>query len=325
MNLVHDPATQRAACTALDALLEILQEVIDQYLSLIMEQLANLLDTAPIPVKSVVTGAIGSAAHASKEKFLPYFQPTMIRLQHFLVLTGEGEESELRGIAMDAVGTFAEAVGVDAFRPYFADMMKQAFQGLDMGSPRLRECSFLFFSVMARVFGEEFAPYLPSVVPPLLASCRLAEHGEETRESRAFLGTVIHNSLSWTTVSEEAVGAFASGTSPSSAIAVIDSDSDGNIEAEMEDVDVDKMLEVNSAIAVEKEIAADTIGSLFLATRNHFFPYVEQCVIELVALLAHYYEGIRKSATESLLELVRVFYELSDPQEWQAGATVVSK
>lgn len=199
MNLVHDPATQRSACTALDALLEILQDVIDQYLNLIMEQLANLLDTAPISIKSVVTGAIGSAAHASKGKFLPYFQPTMNRLQHFLILTGEGEEIELRGIAMDAVGTFAEAVGADAFRPYFADMMKQGFQGLEMGSPRLRECSFLFFAVMARVFGEEFAPYLPNVVPPLLASCRLAEHGEETevsRESRALLKTVTHSSPS---------------------------------------------------------------------------------------------------------------------------------
>jgi hypothetical protein len=264
MNLVNDPATQRSACTALDALLEILQDVIDQYLNLIMEQLANLLDTAPMTVKSVVTGAIGSAAHASKEKFLPYFQPTMNRLQHFLVLTGEGEESELRGIAMDAVGTFAEAVGVDAFRPYFADMMKQAFQGLEMGSPRLRECSFLFFSVMARVFGEEFAPYLPNVVPPLLASCRLAEHGEE-------------NEVPFS--SDDAAAAFASGSSPASAITVLDTDIDGNIEAEMEDVDVDKMLEVNSAIAVEKEIAADTIGALFHATRNHFFPYVEQCVI----------------------------------------------
>ncbi|KIJ65152.1 hypothetical protein HYDPIDRAFT_175175 [Hydnomerulius pinastri MD-312] len=307
MNLVHDPATQRAACTALDALLEILQDVIDQYLGLIMEQLASLLDTAPISVKAVVTGAIGSAAHASKAKFLPYFQPTMNRLQHFLVLTGDGEESELRGIAMDAVGTFAEAVGVEVFRPYFADMMKQAFQGLEMGSPRLRECSFLFFSVMARVFGEEFAPYLPNVVPPLLASCRMAEHGEDNDTSLS---------------SEDAAAAFASGSSPTSAIAVLDTDANGNIEAEMEDVDIDKMLEVNSAIAVEKEIAADTIGALFNATRNHFFPYVEQCVIELVSLLAHYYEGIRKSATESLLELVRTFYELSDPQEWQAGANI---
>lgn len=179
MTLINDPETQRSACTALDALLEILQDVIDQYLQLIMERLAGLLETASLPVKAVVTGAIGSAAHASKEKFLPYFQPTMSHLQHFLVLTGEGEEIELRGITMDAIGTFAEAVGKDVFRPFFPDMMKQAFQGIEMGSARLRECSFLFFGVMARVFGEEFAVYLPNVVPPLLASCKQAEHGEE--------------------------------------------------------------------------------------------------------------------------------------------------
>jgi hypothetical protein len=89
-------------------------------------------------------------------------------------------------------------------------------------------------------------------------------------------------------------------------------------------VDIDKMLDVNSAIAVEKEIAADTIGTLFAATRNHFFPYVEQCTLALVQLLPHYYEGIRKSATESLLEIVRTFYELSDHNEWQPGAKVVS-
>ena len=184
MNLINDPATQKTACTALDAVLEILQDTIDQYLQLIMERLGGLLETAPLQVKAVVTGAIGSAAHASRERFLPYFQPTMNHLAHFLSLTGEGEEIELRGIAMDAIGTFAEAVGKDVFRPYFSDMMTHAFQGCEMGSARLRECSFLFFGVMARVFGEEFAPYLTQVVPPLLASCKQAEQGEDQLESK---------------------------------------------------------------------------------------------------------------------------------------------
>lgn len=180
MRLVNDPATQRSACSALDALLEILGDVIDQYLALIMDRLAGLLETAPIPIKSVIIGAIGSAAHASKEKFLPYFQPTMHHFQHFLTLNGEGEEQELRGITMDAIGTFAEAVGKDVFQPYFPEMMKQAFAGIDLGSARLRECSFLFFGVMARVFGEGFAPYLPDVVRALLASLEQAEAGEDT-------------------------------------------------------------------------------------------------------------------------------------------------
>lgn len=186
MNLINDPLTQRTACTALDALLEILHDTIELYLQLIMERLAGLLETAPIAVKSVVTGAIGSAAHASKERFLPYFQPTMNHLATFLTLTAEGEETELRGITMDAIGTFAEAVGKEVFRPYFPEMMKHAFQGCEMGSARLRECSFLFFGVMARVFGEEFAPYLAQVVPPLLASCKQAEQGEDSLESKCF-------------------------------------------------------------------------------------------------------------------------------------------
>lgn len=102
-------------------------------------------------------------------------------------------------------------------------------------------------------------------------------------------------------------------------------DENGNASIELEDVDVDKMIDVNSAIAVEKEIAADTIGTLFAATGNHFLPYVEQCTIELVSLLNHYYEGIRKSATDSLLQIARTFYELSNHQEWQPGIPVVSQ
>jgi hypothetical protein len=117
----------------------------------------------------------------------------------------------------------------------------------------------------------------------------------------------------------DATSAFASGSSPSNAISVRD-ESDG---IEVEDVDLDKLMDVNSAIAVEKEIAADTIGTLFAATKGHFFPYVEQCALQLVALLSHYYEGIRKSATDSLLEIVRTFYDLSDHEEWEPGAVVV--
>lgn len=118
--------------------------------------------------------------------------------------------------------------------------------------------------------------------------------------------------------------AFNSGLSASNAINVTDEvDANGMPVAEVEDVDLDKLLDVNSAIAVEKEIAADTIGTLFNATQAHFLPYVEQCTLELVKLLAHYYEGIRKSALDSLLEIVRTFYDLSDHQDWEAGATVV--
>ena len=37
-------------------------------------------------------GAIASASHASKEKFLPSFVPMMHKVELFLLLQGEGEE-----------------------------------------------------------------------------------------------------------------------------------------------------------------------------------------------------------------------------------------
>ena len=40
---------------------------------------------------------------------------------------------------------------------------------------------------------------------------------------------------------------------------------------------------VNSAIAVEKEIAADTIGSPFAVTQMHFLPFVKTCTLELIS------------------------------------------
>lgn len=73
---------------------------------------------------------------------------------------------------------------------------------------------------------------------------------------------------------------------------------------------------------MEKEIAADTIGTVFAATGQHFLPYVEPSVLELINLLTHYYEGIRKSATESILEIIKTFYKLSEPQDWQPGLAI---
>jgi importin-4 len=178
MHLMSDPESQTAACTALDGFLEILGAQIALYINMIMERLGGLLETGSIRVKSLVTGAIGSAAHAAGPAFKEYFPVTLKRLYPFFSLTAEGEEQELRGVAMDALGTFAESIGKDDFRPYFADTMTMALAGLELGSARLKECSFLLFAVLAKIFEGEFTPYLSRVVPPLLESCTQLEHGE---------------------------------------------------------------------------------------------------------------------------------------------------
>ncbi len=181
-NLIVDPSTQKNACTCLDSYLEILGDDVVIYLTLLMERLLVLLEGGAVPVKITVTGAIGSAAHAAKEKFTPYFDQTIKRLVPFLSLTGTDEQSDLRGVATDTIGTIADAVGADIFRPYFHDLMKAAFEAITMDNTRLRESSFIFFGVMAQVFEGDFAPYLPQCVPALVASCQQNENTDEFLE-----------------------------------------------------------------------------------------------------------------------------------------------
>ncbi len=79
---------------------------------------------------------------------------------------------------------------------------------------------------MARVFGEEFAPYLGQLcLLSLLASCKQAEQGEDSLESES-LSTfyirclfIIANFFHAVSVAD-AASAFASGSSPANAIAV---------------------------------------------------------------------------------------------------------
>lgn len=189
-NLISDSETQKTACSALDCLLEVLGADIVPYIPNLMDSLLRLLDSAPFTLKGTVVGAIGSAAHASKAQFLPYFEASMSRIVPFLSLTEEGDSLDLRGIAQDTVGTLAEAVGKDNFRPYFAPLMEAAFQAMAVpNAPQLKECSYIFFAVISRVYTEEFAAYLPTVMPLLLAAISQSEIDEETLLACTFLSS----------------------------------------------------------------------------------------------------------------------------------------
>jgi hypothetical protein len=188
-NLINDVGTQRYAMVALDAYLECMGDTIVQYLPTLMDRLIQLLDHAPDKLKSIAVGAIGSSAHAAKQQFQPYFEATMTRILPFLELvpedgeTGEqGTKTDLRGVAQDTVGTLAEAVGKEAFRPYYQPTMELAFKATALNNPRLKECSFIYFAVMTKVYGEEFAPLLPTVMPLLIASLGQAEIGDDDEE-----------------------------------------------------------------------------------------------------------------------------------------------
>ncbi|OBZ84924.1 putative importin subunit beta-4 [Choanephora cucurbitarum] len=280
-NLMNDtnPEVTKHACNALDAILESLGDEVLQYLPMLMEKLLFLLDHAPqTETKATVMAAIGSAAHAAGEGFEPYFGGVMPRIRHLMTLTEGTDETLLRGVATDSAGAIAEAVGADKFRPFTQDLMALAIEQLTLDSPRLRECSYAFFAIMARVFGEDFAPYLPTIMPSIIASCK-AEEKDETNLT-------------------------------------------GEIDLTLDEDDDDSAFNFNSAIADEKEFAADALGEIFESTQQHFLPYVESAVQELTELSFHLFDGVRKAVVGSLFSFLKTFYLMSGSEEWQAGLPV---
>lgn len=283
-NLMNEPNPEitKEACNALDAILEGLGDNVLQYLPVLMEKLLHMLDHAQGETRAVVVAVIGSASHAAGTAFTPYFPEVMKRLQLYMTLRSNDQELMLRAVSTDALGSIAAAVGKDTFRPYLNDLMNLAMEGLLLDSNRLRECGYYFFGGIAQVFEDDFAPYLSGIVPQLIASCELDE-----------------NSTQFDNDNENAGG----------------DDDDGEDTEEQNYV-------FRSAIADEKEVAADTIGELFRHTRSAFLPYVEQSVKVLLVLLPHMSEGVRKASSSALFAFVRTFYSLSNTGEWKAGLPV---
>ncbi|KAM0750744.1 ARM repeat-containing protein [Meredithblackwellia eburnea MCA 4105] len=299
--LIGDPETQRSACVALDCLLEVLGDDIEPYIPSLMESLLQLLTSAPLNLKGTVVGAIGSAAHASKVKFQPYFQASMERIVPFLLLKEEGDELDLRGIAQDTVGTLAEAVGRELFRPYFAPLMTAALEAIAIpNAPQLKECSYIFFAVMSRVYQEEFASYLPTVLPILLAALQ-------------------QNEIDESLLPGESAEDYSTGVD----------DDDGNdefedIDEDLESLDED-MFTASTAIAIEKECAADAIAEIFAQTKTPFLPYIEPVVRALLPGVKHpWHDGIRKSSVSALLGFITTFHGMSESGKWTKGSAGAS-
>ncbi|KAI9246087.1 armadillo-type protein [Phascolomyces articulosus] len=283
-NLMNDtnPEVTKHACNALDAILEGLGQEVVQYLPMLMEKLLVLLDNVTqTETKATVIAAIGSAAHAAGSDFDPYFAQVMPRIRVLMNMKENPDQLLLRGVATDTAGTIAQAVGAEKFHHCTQDLMHLAIEQLQLDSNRLRECSYAFFSILARVFGEDFAPYLPTVMPPILASCK-AEEKEDG---------ILQGEIDLTT---------------------------GSMDGEDDDDDL-AAFGFNSALADEKEFAADALGELFENTRSHFLPYVEASVQELSQLSYHLFDGVRKSVTGSLFAFLRTFYTISNPGEWTPG------
>jgi HEAT repeat protein len=262
----------RGTCHAVDSLIEGLEpEEAAQYVSELIPRFSQLFQHEDFKCKGAAIGAVGSIASAAEKAFLPYFEQTMNALSQYVRIKDSQDDLDLRGVVCDSMGKFASAVGPEPFQPYVLPLMEASEEALHLDHPRLRETSYILWSTMAKVYEEQFAKYLPGAVKGL-QECLDQEETDE------FAGI-------------DTSDLVASGSGDE------DADSDLN-EAAMDEDEWDDI--GVTAIAMEKEIAAEVYGDIITHTRREYLPYLEETVTKLLELIDHSYEGLRKAAIGTL-------------------------
>jgi hypothetical protein len=287
----RDPEIMKAACNTLDALLEwVPQDSIVGYLPKLMEALLFIMTThVDSDVKIIVVSAIGAAAHSSKEAFYPYLDSTVKTLFSIKDLTAE-ETYDLRACVTDTLGSIASAVRKEKFLPYMDQSFRLALDGLKTGNSRLRESAFCFFAGLADVLKEGLNPVLDQIMPALF---------ETLKQDDIDLGEK---------VTEEDAKALLN----------------GDVTDDMSDDDDESIeFKVNSALQLEKEIAADALREIFVNVKGAFLPYLATATTQLVELADTFYDGARKSALSALWTFVVTLGELQVTEAWVPGLPVV--
>ncbi|KAH8722966.1 armadillo-type protein [Phaeosphaeriaceae sp. PMI808] len=303
----------RGSCHAIDSLIEGLEpEDAGKYVPELIPRFSTLFHHEDLKVKSAAIGAVGSIASAAELAFLPFFEQTMTALSPYVRIKDSQDELDLRGVTCDSMGKIASAVGAEPFEPYVLPLMEASEEALHLDHPRLRETSYILWSTMAKVYEEKFAKYLPGAVKGLQDCLEQDETGldvELGEEAKDLIGTEV----------------VIEGRKVKVAAASDDDDDDSDLnEAAMAEDDDDEWDDLGgvTAVALEKEIAAEVYGDIITHTRAEYMPYLETTVTKLLELVEHEYEGIRKAALGTLWRTFASLFGMAEGggmQKWQPG------
>ncbi|KAF9119021.1 hypothetical protein BGW39_000665, partial [Mortierella sp. 14UC] len=320
---LQDPEAnvRRAACMALSSLAEEFDEVAENHATL-LPLVFNLMNEPTPEITKQACNALDAILEGLGENILQYLTELMQKLLIML----DNAQGETRAIVVAAIGSAAHASGTE-FTPYFPEVIKRLQHLMTLHSNEdelmLRAVSTDALGAIAAAVGKDaFRPYLNDLMN--LAMQGLLLDNTRLRECGYYFFAGIAQ------VFEDEFSPYLAGIVPQ-LIASCQLDENttrfDNETGDQDDVDGEDTAEdlnyvFRSAIADEKEVAADTIGEFFQHTRTAFLPYVESSVKELVNLTTHMSDGVRKASCGALFNFLRTFYKISNPVEWKAGLPV---
>ncbi|KAF9933551.1 hypothetical protein FBU30_005193 [Linnemannia zychae] len=320
---LQDPevSVRRAACMALSSFAEEFDEVADNHATL-LPLVFNLMNEPTPEITKQACNALDAILEGLGENILQYLSELMQKLLIML----DNAQGETRAIVVAAIGSAAHASGSE-FTPYFPEVIKRLQHLMTLHANEdelmLRAVSTDALGAIAAAVGKDaFRPYLNDLMN--LAMQGLLLDNTRLRECGYYFFAGIAQ------VFEDEFSPYLAGIVPQ-LIASCQLDENttrfDNETGDQDDIDGEDTAEdlnyvFRSAIADEKEVAADTIGEFFQHTRTAFLPYVETSVKELINLTTHMSDGVRKASSGALFNFIRTFYKISNPADWKAGLPV---
>ncbi|KAF9109142.1 hypothetical protein BGX27_007951 [Mortierella sp. AM989] len=319
---LQDPEAEvrRAACMALSSFAEEFDQEVAENHATLLPLVFNLMNEPTPEITKQACNALDAILEGLGENILQYLPVLMEKLLHML----DHAKGETRAIVVAAIGSAAHASGTE-FAPYFPEVMKRLQHLMTLHSNEdelmLRAVSTDALGAIAAAVGKDaFRPYLNDLMN--LAMEGLLLDNNRLRECGYYFFAGIAQ------VFEDEFSPYLAGIMPQLINSCQLDENNTRFDQDNEDGDEDEETaeDLNyvfrSAIADEKEVAADTIGEFFQHTRSAFLPYVESSVKELVALTTHMSDGVRKASCGALFNFLRTFYKLSNCEEWRAGLPV---
>ena len=255
------------------------------YLEPLLGKLMLLLQRNVRRVAEQAVTAIASVADVAESDFVPYYGSFMPGLKSILQLSQGKEYRMLRGKSMECISLIGVAVGKEAFgqdAKEVMDLLLATQQGVEL-EPDDPQISFMLQACgrICKCLGEQFQPYLPFVIPPLLKSAQIDPELHVTD-------------------------------------ADFDEDEDEQEEG-MESVTVQirgqghKRITIRTSALEEKATACSMLRTYAQELKEAFLPYVQDVAKVLVPLIRfQYMDDVRAGAMSAMPELLNCAIEAAN-------------
>eukprot|EP00871_Galdieria_phlegrea_P002659 jgi/Galph1/3394/GphlegSOOS_G2049.1 len=267
ISLMNDTTNPRVQAHAAAAIINFCEDaspdIISPYLDGLLQKLFG--------VQSV--SAIAAVADSAEQYFIRYYDSFMPLLKNILFSTeGQMPLRRLRGKVMECISLIGVAVGREKFSVDAAqvmDMLVRTHSG--ELAPDDPQAAYLMqaYARICRCLREAFVPYLPYVMPALLAAAKVKPDIEVTD--------------------------------------ALEDDGDDAEDEDFDTFRVgDKRIGIKTSILEDKATACGMIACFASELRGYFYDYVEQVAKLMVPLLKFlFHEDVRSAAADCLPDLLR--------------------